>query len=1342
MLFQKLDLQRKTIHLKFAMFVLPIFNELIVFLLWDRIYLSNYRLDKMKNTLFFLFISALLAVNAQTVNIEWEGARDYSINFEKSVKLPFYKNKGYAVKNNLPLFIHLENVGGMGKVTIQNVQYSLLDSSERGQLNVSEIPSELQYTARISRGGDDYYLAVQMIPFVKEGSQIKKVTSFQVINQQGVPPDYQPEDTYDPATQSVLRTGAWYKIKIKKSGVFRLDKTFFDQNGIPTNFDPRTLKIYGNGGKMLNENPGDFRYGALQENAIQFNGQDDGSFDNGDFILFYGQGPHDWNRTAGVTLENLSHRFNIYSDEAFYFITFGGQNGKRVQNVDIPGNPVQTFNQYHEYVFYEKDSINLNQTGRQWGGEMFNLEPSQTFVLNGAASASGQVLAKYRLIGKDAGNTTYQINVNGSPAGNGVFPPHASLQNFNPVDGQQAITTSGPSFTFNINIGDSSNPSALIFLDYLEVKYLANLSFNNSQMQFRRLEDLNDGSVYGFSLSGAPRVWNISDITTAMNVSGSGGLYKYQSNSPYFQNEFIAFNESAAFTEIEFAGSVGNQNIRALTDVDYAIVVHPDYLSEAARLANFRQLNDGVKVAVVTTEQVYNEFSSGAQDISAIRDFFKHLRDTGSPLKYTLLFGGASYDFKNRILNNSHFVPAYQSFDSKVLNEDGANTFVTDDFFTMLDDTDIIIAPNTSGEYKTGVDFQMDIAVGRLPANNHAEAKVMVDKTIAYYEKQPNQGTSFGDWKTKFYLVVDDNDPGAGNAFHTLLENATAQFIENNIKYATVRKLYLDAFPAMGTSGGQRYPQVNQGIANAFDLGSALIVYFGHGGPRSWSQERVITYEEINNFSNFSGLYSRLPVVLTITCEFTVWDVPEIASAGEYMFKNPIGGAVLMLTTSRPIHTDYGKDFNEVIIEKILEVNGDVYVPLGEALRRAKVQHPDASANHYSVNLLGDPMLSITRPPRDIRITKINGEDADTFDGILRALDFVEIEGEVLNVNGTGKDFSFNGKANATLFDKPINKSTLNNDGNIDVLNYQEQVNAIFKGGTNVTNGNFKFQFYIPKDINYEIGNGKLTVYAHNNVTDAVTTKTVRVGDQNPNGLNDDDGPAIGLYMNNLNFVDGGITDRDPYLLACLVDSTGINTSGIAIGHDITGILDGNVEGTYVLNEYYEGGDNNPCTNPQVLDYQKGQVMYKLSRLALGNHQIVFKAWDINNNSSEQTLDFVVMEDGSDHIYIDKLLNWPNPFTNQTYFHFEHNCDTELDVMVQIFTISGKLVKTIRQTVSAEPWREGYRTGRFAIPWDGLDDFGDKIGKGVYIYRVTARGVDSELCKGSATAIEKLVILK
>ncbi len=1291
----------------------------------------------MKKYLLFLLLLPLLNLTAQTVSIDWQGVKEHEKGPDNISRLPFFSNKGYTVRENLPRFSYSEPTNGIKNISLQNIQFENLSANERGNLNIDKIPGQLEYKAKVSQAGSRFFVSVSMIPFVKENNQIKKVTSFQIVSQAGINPDLGADDIYDPATTSVLSSGNWYKIRVNKSGIFRLDKSFFNANGIPTNFDPRTLKIYGNGGKQLNENPGDFRYGALQENAIQFNGQDDGSFDNGDFILFYAQGPHDWYRLSDSTLEDLRHKFNQHSDYAYYFITFGGNEGKRVQDQTIDGNPVQTFSQYDEYQFYEKDSLSVNQAGKQWVGESFTVEPSHSFTLKGGGTASGTVYALCRMVGKNADAVNFNVSVNGAAAGGQVFSPGA----FVPRTTNEIISTSGNTFNFTVTSNNSANPASFVFLDYLEIRYRANLNFNGSQMNFRQLQNLNDGSIYGFAVSGAPKVWNISDHTTATNVVSSGGVFKYQSNSPYFLNEFIAFNESAAFTEIEYVGTVANQNLRSYSDVEYVVVTHPDFLSEASRLANFRIMNDGIRAIVVTTDQIYNDFSSGGPDISAIRDFLKHLRDTGNPLRYVVMMGGASFDYKDRIVDNTNYVPAYISFLSASLND----SFVTDDFFAMLDDTDKILNNvQQMVEYITDNSDEMDIAIGRMPAHSIDEAKLMVDKTLAYYEKLPGQGSSFGEWKTKFLLVVDDDLSGSV-PFHKNIEDSSASFIEDNISYATLRKGYLDSFVQENTSAGQRYPQVNQIIANAFNLGTALIVYFGHGGPRSWSQERVITYEEINNFSNFSGLYSRLPVVMTITCEFTVWDLNYLPSAGVYMFKAPQGGASAMLTTSRPVGTYYGGVFNENVIEQLLEVQGNQYQSLGEALMNAKIM--DNSGYNLSVNLLGDPMMSIARPPRQIRITKINGEDAETFDGVLRAMDFVEIEGEVLDENGTMRDNSFNGKANGVLFDKPINKSTLNNNGwgsdvTPQVMEYQEQINSIFKGGTNVSYGQFKFQFYIPKDINYEIGDGKFMVYAHNNVIDGVTTKNIKVGGQNPDGLNDDNGPTIGLYMNNLNFVDGGITNRNPYLLACLVDSTGINTSGIAIGHDITGVLDQNVEGTYVLNEYYEGGDNNPCTNPQVLDYQKGQVMYRLNNLELGNHQIVFKAWDINNNSSEQTLDFVVMEEGSDHIHIEKLLNWPNPFTNQTYFHFEHNCDTELEVMVQIFTISGKLVKTIRQTVSAEPWREGFRTGRFAIPWDGLDDFGDKIGKGVYIYRVTARGVNPETCKGSATAIEKLVILK
>lgn len=359
-------------------------------------------------------------------------------------------------------------------------------------------------------------------------------------------------------------------------------------------------------------------------------------------------------------------------------------------------------------------------------------------------------------------------------------------------------------------------------------------------------------------------------------------------------------------------------------------------------------------------------------------------------------------------------------------------------------------------------------------------------------------------------------------------------------------------------------------------------------------------------------------------------------------------------------------------------------------------------------------------------------------------MDFVTIEGKVLSKeNSNQEDLEYNGEITGTLFDKPVERTTLNNDGVLDVLTYSEQVDAIYRGKTKVKNGKFKLEFYIPKDINFDVGNGKLLLYTHNNNEEGATYKDdLKVGGINPNGVDDDEGPVVNLYMNNLNFAPGGITDRSPYLLACVTDSTGINATGAGIGHDITQLLNEDINTTTVLNQFFEGGENAPCKNPGIKDYQQGRVLYRLRDLELGEHTVKFRIWDINNNSTTETLNFVVMENGDRKLHIDKLLNWPNPFTDKTFFHFEHNCPEMLEAQIQIFTVSGKLVKNIRQSVSSAPFREGYRTGKYAIPWDGLDDYGNKIGKGVYIYKVIIKGSDSESCKGVATKVEKLVILK
>ena len=1285
---------------------------------------------------YFILVATLLQfpqLFSQNYKINWENNQTISLTNGNKVNVPFFSNKdNYFVGGYfLPEFV-VELNSTNQEVELSNVQFREVQN-ELADLNTSSITDKINFSSYniIDKNGQQK-LIVKVVPFVKKNEKILKIESFSIVLKSIQSRKISSRKLIDNSTTSVLKTGDWYKIKVSKDGVFKLDKSFFTKNGIPTNFNPKSLKIYGNGEGRLMENLTEDRIGALNEIPIKFVGGEDNSFDNSDYVLFYAKGPHQWYRNNTTTLQDAKVRYNLYDDFAYYFISFNGEDGKRVGEQTLTASPVKTFSTFDNLQFHEKDSINLNGLGQIWVGENIGLNGGFKKTFKANTVNGGEAYLRYAVVGKSANNTSYNVNVNGQTfthsLGNSLFDRSV-----------QDKTISLSSNTIDIAVSSSgTNPSGLAYLDYLQLRFKDGLTYNNEQFTFQFLEDINNGSVNAFSLNNAANVsvWNVSNIHSISSIIPQSNLYKFSTNH---LNQFVAFKDENAFIDAKYVGKVANQDIRSLTDINYIIVTHPKYLADAQRLADFRKNHDKINVAVVTTEQVYNDFSSGSQDPIAIRDFFKFLKDGSSPnLEYGVLFGATTYDPKNRVKDFTNYLPTFT--DEPSLNIDGA--IATDDYFAMLSDNVEMLSNSVDGVYSYDANW-FEIAVGRISASNSAEAKVLVDKIISYYDKVQGKGTSYGDWRTKIVAVTDNdnnvNTPGLNTKIDT-------EFSKPENQIYTINKIYSGAHQPESTSAGVRYPTVNQAILNGIELGSNFLMYYGHGGPRSWAQERIITAEELTNLSNFNAAYSRLPIVTTVTCDFTIWDLPQYNSAGEAMLKNANGGALSMITTNRPIGTGYGDSMNNFLIEEffkkdILEENQTI----GKALNQAKIKHSAGHTNNKSVSILGDPMLSIHRPQQDIEIISIkNKKDVDALaGGKMQALDFITITGKVNQLSNTSIDNNFNGKIAISLYEKPETKTILS-ESDWAGKTFETENKTIYKGTGKVEKGEFTIQFYVPKDINYELGNRKIKFYAwdEKDGKDASTLKTITIEGINEEGLNDDERPQGKLYMNNLHFANGGITDRSPYLVGCLTDNSGINATGSSIGHDIVATLDGKVQDAYVLNEYYDGGDANPCVNKNFEDYQKGQVMYQLKNLELGQHTVNLKFWDINNNSNTATLDFVVMENGTGQLHIDKLLNWPNPFTKNTFFHFEHNCDSELDVMVQIFTISGKLVKTIRKTVSAEPFREGYRTGKYAIEWDGLDDFGDKIGKGVYIYKVNVKGVDDTVCKGSAAAVEKLVILK
>ncbi|PWN70659.1 hypothetical protein C1631_011935 [Chryseobacterium phosphatilyticum] len=1280
---------------------------------------------------------------AQRNTIEWNGSKIQDFG-EIKLNLPNFKNEGFSFSQN-NVFIATKQKIGEKQLKISDLVWESVSNQDLFELNRNSLPDyDIADVSYYTLEGDRY-ANINVALFKNVKGRILRLSSFNVsessasLNTAG--------GVNKIGTQgNPLTSGNFYKIKVDKSGIFKITTQFLRDNGInPSSVNPRNFRIYGNGGIMLPEFNQDPRFDALQENAIQVVGEDDGIWNDNDYALFYAQGPNGFNlydngngngfKRRDTRTDRSNGVKNIYEDFSYYYINFDKGAGKRVQPID--GTlPAQMITRYDNYQVINNDQKNLLKVGRIWVEDTpFINEKTVTFTTNSAIQANDVIRFRTQVVAYKSQQNSMGITVNNlAPFNQTVLQDSGTYEyNFVPLNHNGTLTNlTGNQITFKYNPDISKNPNGTFYFDYAEVQYKENLAFNGSQMNFRDFSIASgSNSDYGFSISNASaieQVWDVTDITNAnkrVNKSGGGFFnFAYTASDPNFNNEFVAFRADAAFSP-QFVGRIGNQNLSALQNVDYLILTVPEMMGQAQRLANYHQTKNNYKVEIVDVNRVYEEFGSGSKDLTAIRDFVTRLNTPTGRLKYVFILGDASYDYKNRVPNNTNVVASYQGEHSS----DYVASFVTDDYIVMTQ-------PQTASIIETNLP---DLPVGRIPAANITEAGIMMDKTLAYYNSLPGQSSPFGEWRMRLDFVVDDDREGGG-PFHDVMNKTLANVFEQpgqqELKEYNVKKLYLDAFPAQSTSGGQRYPQVNQAISNA--IGNSLyLFYFGHGGINGWAQERVLTSTEIQNSNNFSNVYSRFPFVSTITCEFTLWDEPDTNSAGEQFIKLKRGGAAAMITSSRAIGVDYGRDFTNTFTQNIFKLTNDDFNTLGYSHLLAKKQK-GANSNHLKVNLLGDPAMKLSRPQRLLVIDNIE----TPVPGLIRGLDFVKIKGHINNPNGT-LNSSFNGKVAINIFDKRLNKKTLNNDGVLTpVLDYTEEGSAIVKAAGTAVNGVFTAEFYVPKDINYAVGEGRILGYADNKSTDVFNNQAVQVGDINPNGVNDNQPPKVKLYMNNTNFADGGITNQNPTLLACLTDDTGINSTGSGVGHDITTYLDGQIINTVVLNDFYAPGEGNGCLNPSLADYQKGNVTYPFRNLAIGQHQLTFKVWDINNNSSTATLNFEVKDEADQRLTINRPLNWPNPFTNKTYIQFEHNCDDILDVNVQIYTITGRLVKTLSQPVVAEPFLQGFRTPRQAIEWDGRDDFGATVAKGTYIFKIFAKSQNQEKCKGSATAVEKMVLLK
>lgn len=1252
--------------------------------------------------------------------LKWENNKETGSSVSKSSLVHGFQTENfiYDVDAKTLLFaVNIDFAVSENVTEISNVIYENISVDQLRGYDLSKIKSEIIFDVKNtnSRGVLGAYL--EFNPVVRINGAYKKVVFIQFdFQQSNKMASFSPPPVI---SNSVLATGDWYKFYINKTGVYKLDKNFFSSLGINTSsVNPKNIRLFGNGGKaipLLNAQVNNF---DVTENAVKFVGEEDSVFDANDYMLFYGVSSLGWDSV------NDSH-INPYSDNTFYYINVSSDVGKRVGVLVEPSSPVtNTITNFNEYQFHEMDNTNLVYLGRRWYGDEFDINSSQSFAFDfPRLDVSEPVILSVKVAAVSSTVSFMQLSLNGD-----------AIDNFSFASISSTSLASGDSFTGNINVNQTNlsvglnynnngNPSANAYLDYIAIESVSFLKSLGKQFAFKNNQSATMSGVAEYIISDASNVSEVWDVTDIFNVSSKintgASSFMFKANLGEVRN-YVALVEADYYApQKELSSFVNTTNLKgtifldtngAHEDLDYIVVTPEIFKGQAERLANINTQNLGLRTRVVTLEDIYTEFNTGNQDIGAIRNFVRYVYQNGvtDKLKYLCLFGDASFDMKNRTPNNTNFVPTYYELESFSL----VSSFMSDDFFGMMDESEG--AMNSAD--------RLDIAVGRIVAGSNQQAMEMVTKIEQYYQQD-----SYGSWRNRMTILSDDVDVDWEYSLETELD-ALADEIVLQKPFVNMVKLHSDAFSQESSAGGELYPQVNSSLLNNIQLGSLVVSYFGHGGEDGLALERLYQKDDAQELSNIC----RYNLFVTVTCEFTRFDNPYRPTAGEYTYWNPGGGSISLITTTREIFVSLGVTVNKELSKYLFDYENTGYVSIAEALRLTK--NNITNSLKRVVFCVGDPALKLAIPEPNIKLTKINGVSiADPSVDALEALGRVTITGEVVDqANQLISDY--NGNLSTTIYDKKQQRATLGNDGTTGgggllILNYEALGEIVFRGQASIENGIFEFDFVVPKDISIPIGNGKISFYAKRDGVlenqNGVDT-TIKIGGINANAPVDNLPPKVWAFMNDESFVSGGVTNQSPFLLLKLEDENGINTAS-GIGHDITAIIDGDESNPQILNDYYETETN---------DFTKGKVKFQYKGLTTGLHTLTIKAWDVYNNSSTTEVQFLVVNE-NDELVLERVLNYPNPFVSYTEFWFSHNSSSELEVMVQVYTVSGKLIKTLQGNSSTG--NKGGNASLFrGLSWDGKDDFGDRIGKGVYVYKLTVKSVSTNK---KAVKFEKLVIL-
>lgn len=1114
------------------------------------------------------------------------------------------------------------------------------------------------------------------------------------------------------ASSSVLATGDWYKIGVQKDGIYKLDASFFNQLGINiASINPANIQLYGNGGAMLPQANIAPRHDDLVENAIWVAGESDGSFDQNDYLLFYGQSPHTW--TYNEEVLRFQHSLNLYSDTAFYFLRIGEQAGLRIQPAEAPINPTLEITEAKGLSFVETDNDNPIKSGRYWLGDKFDLITEKEYIFDMPDLApDGEITISMRVTARSGASSRFYAEVGENRIGT-LSVRRADVNNSDAVYYFDRIATYSVSAS---EIQNNRMPLRLVYdkagdsrsegwLDWIEINYDKILDLQEkADFEFRLPASANPFTVGRISVANAEgnRIWDVSNPLRPEEITLQSNTFTTTLSGPKTYKGF-----TTDFNTPVFGRQIPNQNLHGLELANYLIITAPELRQEAERLADFHRTQFGRVVHVVTPGAIYNEFSSGKQDVTAVRDFIKMFYDlSGGVLPgHVLMFGDGSYDYKGVLKDidgNSIALGLLLTYQSRN-SWSPTQSYTSDDFFVFLDDEEGFWgeSSNLNGDTRTERNF-LDAGIGRIPASTVEQARAVVDKIISYVTDME----SAGDWRNRVVLVADHKE-GEGN-IHVSQADNYSPLIENANACYNVEKIYMDNYTFVPTPTQPTFPDGRDALLDAMDQGSLIINYTGHGGEFAWSNSRILEISDIPQMRNGE----KLPVVVTATCEFGRWDDPGLRSGAEVMLEKADGGAISLFTTVRLVFSNPNATLNQNFYREVFTYDEEKgrMPTMGEVMQRTKnrtfVLGDFTNINSRNFTLMGDPAIQLNYPSLRANIQTINDLPLATEGDTLKSLSLVNLQGTINDLNGTLIS-DYNGELDVTVFDKPSRFTT-----RLSNFTFDWRKNRIFSGKATVANGQFDVSFKIPLDISYDDGTGKISLYFSNQEVDgAGCYNNIFIGGTDVSAAPDEQGPAIDLFLNDRSWTDGSSTDSDPVLLLDVSDESGINTVGSGVGHELIGILDEDEANPIILNDFYTAAKD---------DYTKGSVNYRLRDLAEGEHNIRVRVWDGANNPAEAITAFIVVS--NENMALGQVLNYPNPSTlgDETTFKISHNqSGKNLSVEVEVFDTQGRSVRLL----SADFLASGNNFE--GISWNGTNTNGTQLSPGIYLYKVSLTDRDS-----------------